>query len=144
MPVIRTSRDLVNEPGNTKQPPPRRTQRIPVPRLLGQESTQPILQQDQFVPSLEERLSESHPSPATSFTVLRQSANVPTPLERNITPTKISSIATSRRKPHQTIRKSIIIKGQKLEPTIVFDTFWRFAAERKAIDDRRRSGIPGP
>ncbi|KAG6907715.1 hypothetical protein DXG01_007628 [Tephrocybe rancida] len=38
----------------------------------------------------------------------------------------------------------ITIKGIILQPTVVFDTFWRFAAERKAIDDRRRAGLPQP
>lgn len=41
-------------------------------------------------------------------------------------------------------RGPITIKGIELQPTIVFDTFWRFATERKAIDDRRRSGSPQP
>lgn len=38
----------------------------------------------------------------------------------------------------------ITIKGTHLTPSVVFDTFWRFAAERKAIDDRRRLGLPSP
>ncbi|GLB44616.1 putative chromo (CHRromatin Organisation MOdifier) domain containing protein [Lyophyllum shimeji] len=38
----------------------------------------------------------------------------------------------------------ITIKGITLQPTVVFDTFWQFAAERKAIDDRRRAGMPQP
>jgi len=38
----------------------------------------------------------------------------------------------------------IIISGVHLRPTVAFDTFWRFAAERKAIDDRRRAGKPAP
>lgn len=36
------------------------------------------------------------------------------------------------------------ICGVRLRPTVAFDTFWRFAAERKAIDDRRRAGEPAP
>ncbi|KAF8890671.1 hypothetical protein BD779DRAFT_1516396 [Infundibulicybe gibba] len=44
----------------------------------------------------------------------------------------------------QSAPKKIIVKGKQLQPTIVFDTFWRFAAERKSIDDRRRSGQPAP
>ncbi|KAF8642931.1 hypothetical protein AX16_009319 [Volvariella volvacea WC 439] len=40
--------------------------------------------------------------------------------------------------------KSVTIKGKKLYPTVVFDTFWYFSAERKAIDDRRREGLPPP
>lgn len=38
----------------------------------------------------------------------------------------------------------IAISGILLRPTVAFDTFWRFAAERKAIDDRRRAGEPAP
>lgn len=40
--------------------------------------------------------------------------------------------------------KTITICGRTLHPTVAFDTLWRFAAERKAIDDRRRSGAPAP
>ncbi|KAG5645615.1 hypothetical protein DXG03_005606 [Asterophora parasitica] len=38
----------------------------------------------------------------------------------------------------------ITVKGHVFHPTIVFDTFWKWATERKAIDDRRRLGIPQP
>lgn len=38
--------------------------------------------------------------------------------------------------------QSIVISGVLLRPTVAFDTFWRFAAERKAIYDRRRAGKP--
>lgn len=38
----------------------------------------------------------------------------------------------------------ITINGIRLRPTIVFNTFWRFAAERKAVDDRKRAGLPKP
>ncbi len=39
---------------------------------------------------------------------------------------------------------SVAIEGKVLKTTEVFDTFWYFAAERKSIDDRRRSGSPAP
>lgn len=39
---------------------------------------------------------------------------------------------------------SVTIKGKTLKTTEVFDTFWYFAAERKSIDDKRRSGSPAP
>lgn len=39
---------------------------------------------------------------------------------------------------------SIIVSGIPLRPTIAFDTFWIVAAERKAIDDKRRAGDPTP
>ncbi|KAJ4481024.1 hypothetical protein J3R30DRAFT_3287712 [Lentinula aciculospora] len=40
--------------------------------------------------------------------------------------------------------KNITVNGNVLTPTIVFDTFWRWCAERKSIDDRRRAGKPAP
>ncbi|KAJ7279035.1 hypothetical protein C8J57DRAFT_1305341 [Mycena rebaudengoi] len=40
--------------------------------------------------------------------------------------------------------KPIKISGQNLQPTVVFDTLWKWLAERKAIDDRRRQGVPAP
>lgn len=56
-------------------------------------------------------------------------------------PSKKSKLThhTSGRRP-----LSVTIKGKVLKPTEVFDTFWYFAAERKAIDDKRRSGSPAP
>jgi hypothetical protein len=43
-----------------------------------------------------------------------------------------------------TVPEPIAISGILLRPTVAFDTFWRFAAERKAIYDRRRAGEPAP
>lgn len=40
--------------------------------------------------------------------------------------------------------ESITISGVVLKPTVIFDAFWKFAAERKAIDDRRRAGESPP
>ncbi|KAJ7260972.1 hypothetical protein B0H12DRAFT_366328 [Mycena haematopus] len=40
--------------------------------------------------------------------------------------------------------KTIIIRGHRLEPTKVLDTLYYWLAERKAIDDRRRAGMPAP
>lgn len=40
--------------------------------------------------------------------------------------------------------ESIVVCGITLSPTVVFDTFWRFAAERHAIDERRRGGKSRP
>lgn len=39
---------------------------------------------------------------------------------------------------------TVTIRGNVFEPTPAFDTFWRFAAERQSIDERRRSGQPAP
>jgi len=44
----------------------------------------------------------------------------------------------------QSLARPILLKGQTLRPTAVFDTFWQFATERKAIDDRRRAGMVQP
>ena len=43
-----------------------------------------------------------------------------------------------------TMPETIAISSVLLRPTVAFDTFWRFAAERKAIDDKRRAGEPAP
>jgi len=40
--------------------------------------------------------------------------------------------------------EAIVVCGITLAPTVVFDTFWRFAAERHAIDERRRAGKSRP
>jgi hypothetical protein len=42
------------------------------------------------------------------------------------------------------VDEDIVICGIKLTPTVVFDTFWWFAMERQAIDDKRRAGEPWP
>ena len=59
---------------------------------------------------------------------------------------RLSLTAGRKSKPRnpgsQSLPKSIALKGISLQPTVVFDTFWRFAAERKAVDDRRRAGLP--
>lgn len=41
-------------------------------------------------------------------------------------------------------RDRVTIAGRTLRPTVVFDTYWRFAAERQAIYLRRVGGLPGP
>lgn len=43
-----------------------------------------------------------------------------------------------------TLPSTITVNGKQLKPTAAFDTFWRFAAERKNIDDRRRAGQSAP
>lgn len=43
-----------------------------------------------------------------------------------------------------TLPSTITVNGKELKPTVAFDTFWRFAAERKNIDDRRRAGQSAP
>ena len=50
----------------------------------------------------------------------------------------------SRKSSSSKSRASITVKGVQFKPTVVFDTFWYFAAERKAIDDKRRLGGDAP
>ncbi|KAI6119414.1 hypothetical protein EDD16DRAFT_1692706 [Pisolithus croceorrhizus] len=38
----------------------------------------------------------------------------------------------------------VVVRGKSFEPTLAFDTFWKLAAERHAIEERRRSGQPPP
>ncbi len=38
----------------------------------------------------------------------------------------------------------IVVAGRHLDPTPVFDTYWRFAAERQSMYDKRVAGLPGP
>lgn len=45
---------------------------------------------------------------------------------------------------YSTLPDTITVNGKQLKPTVAFDTFWRFAAERKNIDDRRRAGQSAP
>jgi hypothetical protein len=51
---------------------------------------------------------------------------------------------TSEHSPQSMFVGPITISGVILRPTVAFDTFWRFAAERKALDDKRRAGEPAP
>ncbi|KAH0579855.1 hypothetical protein H2248_002682 [Termitomyces sp. 'cryptogamus'] len=51
---------------------------------------------------------------------------------------------SGERKTASSTTDPVAIRGITFRPTVVFDTFWRFAAERKAIDDRRRAGMPQP
>lgn len=76
-----------------------------------------------------------------------KTANVHTSLRKRRKLPSVYVCLTRRmppRMPASCPSNSVTIKGQVLEPTVVFDTFWRFVAERKAIDDRRRSGQPAP
>lgn len=61
-----------------------------------------------------------------------------------IPPTRQVNGSSTRNPASPLSLKSITIMGQLLKPTVAFDTFWRFAAERNAIDDRRRSGQSAP
>ncbi|KAJ7058142.1 hypothetical protein C8F01DRAFT_308884 [Mycena amicta] len=65
-----------------------------------------------------------------------------------ITDSPLSSVPSTpepRPKPKKpTTQKTITVNGQELQPTVVFDTLWRWLAERKHLDDKRRKGMPAP
>ncbi|KAF9054270.1 hypothetical protein BJ165DRAFT_1399529 [Panaeolus papilionaceus] len=65
---------------------------------------------------------------------------------RRVSPLSTTSVASdnSSLPSHITTPPTITICGVDLCPSVAFDTFWRFAAERKAIDDRRRAGESEP
>lgn len=46
--------------------------------------------------------------------------------------------------PHPGTPTEIVIAGRRMHPTPVFDTYWRFAAERQAIYMARLNGDAGP
>ncbi|KAK7055139.1 chromo domain-containing protein [Favolaschia claudopus] len=59
--------------------------------------------------------------------------------------TNLSSASRSNSPtPASTTPKQVVIRGQTLTPTPVLDTLFHWLAERKAIDDRRREGMPAP
>lgn len=42
------------------------------------------------------------------------------------------------------LAREITIAGRRIVPTQVFDTYWRFAAERQRVYDARQQGVLGP
>jgi hypothetical protein len=40
--------------------------------------------------------------------------------------------------------RQITVAGRRLSPTVVFDTYWKFAAARQSIYEARVAGAPGP
>ncbi|KAF8970599.1 hypothetical protein BDZ97DRAFT_52967 [Flammula alnicola] len=76
--------------------------------------------------------SRLSPSSTSSTLVSEASSGGSTEVAKKTSSTKVA------------LPEPITICGITLRPTIAFDTFWRVAAERKAIDDRRRAGQPAP
>src|ERR1700721_1673550 len=66
----------------------------------------------------------------------------PDPLKPIAVDEKKPIIKSEEKKPHLPPPASIVIKGHRLYPTAVFDTFWYYCAERKAMDDKRRAALP--
>ncbi|KAJ7041200.1 hypothetical protein C8F04DRAFT_1080514 [Mycena alexandri] len=71
-------------------------------------------------------------------------------IRRDASPTdSLSSLSSLDTSPEPEERKHkeqgpIVIRGQTLRPTIVFNTLFQWLHERKTIDDRRRAGMPAP
>ncbi|RDB19676.1 hypothetical protein Hypma_013317 [Hypsizygus marmoreus] len=134
MPAVRT-RDIDASP-TFPLPGPRRTSRKLCPRRDSSSELTSLDSDDDnchhpslFLPS---HRSQRRASTGTSV------AHLHSPEKNGQAPK-----ATKTRSP-AALAERITIQGVTLHPTVVFDTFWRFAAERKAIDDRRRSGMPPP
>ncbi|TFK69766.1 hypothetical protein BDN72DRAFT_585116 [Pluteus cervinus] len=89
------------------------------------------------------------PTPHIAFS----SASLPTSLRRKssnyitIPPIKHATGRSRAKAPNpakEPVPATLTINGVLLKPSPVFNTFWKFAAERKAIDDRRRAGQEAP
>ena len=85
------------------------------------------------------------PYPSNSHSSHQQSPTEPSTIssEGTISSSNSARVA-SVHSPKSQFVGPITVCGVRLSPTVAFDTFWRFAAERKAIDDRRRAGEPAP
>jgi hypothetical protein len=55
-----------------------------------------------------------------------------------------TGIPVAVRQTSPTLPDEIVVVGQALQPTPVFDTYWRFAAARHAVYEARVAGKPGP
>lgn len=67
---------------------------------------------------------------------------------KRIAETNVTDKCPKRSKLYQSDTMSppltVTVRGRTFEPTPVFDTFWRFAAERHAITEKRLEGLPAP
>ncbi|KAG1839057.1 hypothetical protein C8R48DRAFT_644752 [Suillus tomentosus] len=67
---------------------------------------------------------------------------------KRIAETNVTDKCPKRSKLYQSDAMSppltVTVRGRTFEPTPVFDTFWRFAAERHAITEKRLEGLPAP
>lgn len=95
--------------------------------------------------------SEGEPDTSDEYTSLEAfcSASFAKPAATSSAPVqKAPKTSVKARKPAPAASKPslspVTINGVTLKPTVVFDTFWYWVAERKAMDDRRRAGEPAP
>jgi hypothetical protein len=56
----------------------------------------------------------------------------------------LDDVQVKRPAPTEALPSEIMVRGRWLQPTVVFNTYWRFAAARQAVYEARRRGVPGP
>lgn len=72
------------------------------------------------------------------------SSSLSEPLHENRSSQPRPPTTRSRRATSSPPPEPITMNGHILQPTVVWDTFWRWCAERKTIYDRRQAGEPFP
>ncbi|TFK29075.1 hypothetical protein FA15DRAFT_664384 [Coprinopsis marcescibilis] len=102
------------------------------------------------LPSVRTRLKRSisahFPSNTKNKSPHRQSASTRTfPRRVASLSARVSSTTNkNNRVPSRRQQTTFRVNGIELKASPAFDTLWKWAAERKAIDDRRRAGLPRP
>lgn len=74
---------------------------------------------------------------------MRSAATIPGQGELPLAMPSVATSSADGLRPATAV-EAIRVAGRRLHPTPVFDTYWRFAAERQAIYDGRVAGRPGP
>nr|GAT50250.1 predicted protein [Mycena chlorophos] len=68
-------------------------------------------------------------------------------LDATLLESPLTSVASTP-EPDQTFfdakTKTLHVAGQQLKTTVVFDSLWKWLAERQEMDDKRRRGLPAP
>jgi len=133
MPAVRTNNDSEVVPScNSEKPYRRRSTRRKYsgPYLLPSQSSD----SDEMVATTGDAHRRREKSLESEFSVIEISS----------TSEEEEPVGLAPEPPSDAKFKGITICGVQLRPTVAFDTFWRFAAERKSIDDKRRAGEPSP
>ena len=64
------------------------------------------------------------------------------PTSRSTRPRKQN--ASRKRVREEEYDGTVVVGGQVLQTTKAFDTFWQYTAERQAVENKRRAGMPAP
>lgn len=75
-----------------------------------------------------------------SGTVKMKTCDGRSPLSASV----VKPSAKTPKLPQRATLSKINVYGVGLTPTVVFDTFWWWCAERHAIEDRKNAGQPAP